>query len=231
MDTRLSLNIRTGALGMAACIGVLAVCHLVVLFAHFFLGYPNNLLVNAFDLGYERSLPTLFIIAQWLCCLALLGLIVRLLRQRGEPARYWVGLFVLFTLLTIDEFLSVHERLSKAMQMTWETSGFLYFPWVIPYAILLVILGVLYLRFLLALPARTRRLFIRAFVVFIGGTIGLEILQAPHYEVHGKDALMCLFYITIEETLEMCGLTLFIYALADHLRHALHVDHLAIKLT
>ena len=108
-----------------------------------------------------------------------------------------------------------------------DTGGMLTFSWIIPYSFLLLILFVIYYRFLANLPARTRLLFILAAIVFITGALGLEMLGGQHVSVYGFGSKEFeLVYVTIEESLEMAGLTILIYALCSYICNELKIKEL-----
>jgi hypothetical protein len=113
--------------------------------------------------------------------------------------------------------MSIHERLSTHIHHAFNTSGVLFFAWTIPYSALIVILSLIYLRFLLNLPAKIRNLFFLSFIVFTFGALGVEFLEGSHVEIHGKDYFYYLLFVTLEESLEMTGLVIFVYALSSYL--------------
>ena len=102
----------------------------------------------------------------------LLGFIYLVKRQRQEAfIYYWLGLAIAFFYLAFDEWFGFHERLIRPLRTILDTSGPLRNPWVIPYGLALILLGILYLRFLLALPPRTRRWMILAALIYLGGGV------------------------------------------------------------
>jgi hypothetical protein len=70
-----------------------------------------------------------------------------------------------------------------------------------------------YLRFLRNLPARMRTLLLLAGGLYVGGALGFEILSGMHAVKHGQENAVFAILVTIEETLEMLGVAVFIYAL------------------
>jgi hypothetical protein len=93
-----------------------------------------------------------------------------------------------------------------------------YFSWVIPGSI--IALGVLfaYLKFLFNLPLKTKLLFIISGTIFIGGTVGMELVGGI-YLAQGEtiQSIGYAMITTIEEFLEMMGIVIFIYALINYL--------------
>lgn len=174
--------------------------------------------LKIFNFDREASIPTLFS-----CLLLFLSSVLLYLISLKENIKkilhfQWVGLALIFLFLTIDEMVSFHELLSFSIRNTLEiSSGFLYFAWVIPYAIFCIFLVVLYFNFLKRLPAKTRMLIIISGVIFCTGAIGLELLGGNAYNQIGSQNLIYFIFGTIEETLEMLGITLFIYALTYYI--------------
>ena len=77
---------------------------------------------------------------------------------------------------SLDEALSFHEGLSIPVRDALDVSGVLYFAWVIPYGIAVLILGAACLRFVLRLDRATRNLFIVAGALYVGGAVGFELI-------------------------------------------------------
>lgn len=84
--------------------------------------------------------------------------------------------------------------------------------------ILLAVLGVLYAGFILALPARIRNLCVLAGLLFVTGAAGLEMVGGLFASSSGQESFGFVAESTVEEFLEMLGITVFIYALMEYLR-------------
>jgi len=145
-------------------------------------------------------------------------------KPEGLWKRQWFMLAVIFAFLSLDESIQIHETFTPFVQelFTGNTfSGLLYFAWIIPYSILLLLIVIYFLKFVLLQPARTRRLFFVGGFLFVGGAVGLEMVEGYVFKLYGaghiyNDVLCC-----IEELLEMIGVTVFIYALVEYLsKHA-----------
>ncbi len=98
-----------------------------------------------------------------------------------------------------------------------DARGALYFLWVVPYGVATVVIGLAYLKFVWALPKRTRLHFIMAGVIFLTGALGVEMLGAREADLYGYDTVIYCFLYSVEEMLEMLGVVLFIYALLSYL--------------
>lgn len=113
-----------------------------------------------FHVTRERNVPTLFSVFLLLCAASLLGLILLLKRQQRDPdLAKWMILTCGFIYLATDEGWSFHEMLGEPMLQLLgrdDRLGMFYFAWVIPAMVGVLILGLLFLKFLLRLPPLTR---------------------------------------------------------------------------
>ena len=98
-----------------------------------------------------------------------------------------------------------------------------YFHWLlsvawVPFgAIFVLIVALAYLRFLAALPVKTKYLFLIAGTLYVGGALGIEILGGRHTYLYGRENFVYAMFVACEEGLEMLGVVVFIYALLSHL--------------
>ncbi len=197
----------------------LTLIHSIVLFFYFYLPDDEVFgLVDLFDFDIEGNIPTLYSSVAILFCAALLAIIARSnWKKRDQWRMYWLGLAVMFLFLAVDEGVALHEYLSNIFEEFMEAEGLLYFLWVVPYGIATVIVGLIYLRFVLHLPQSTKRLFIAAGLIFLTGAVGIEMLSAQEVDRHSTYTITyCLLY-TVEEVFEMLGIVLFIYALLSYI--------------
>jgi hypothetical protein len=81
----------------------------------------------------------------------------------------------------------------------------------------LVIFGLLYLRFWLRLPVFERIFFVVSAGIYLYGVIGMEAVSGWMDELWGVNSLIYNIAMTIEETMEMGGMILFIYTLLHYL--------------
>lgn len=172
---------------------------------------PEAWLRSALSLSYEGNLPTWY--SAGLLWTAALGLGACGAREESRDRSRWWMLAALFMLMSLDEAISLHEELGGA-----ELHGVLYFSWVVPGALLTGAIAFAYLRFWLRLPAPTRRGFACAFVLYVGGALGMELPLGAWFEVHGDENLGYALLDAIEESLEIFGVSVFLVAIAGHLR-------------
>ena len=172
-----------------------------------------------FSFDMENNIPTYFSSVNLLICAVLIFFIYRFYKIRNIPEnRYWFFLSFLFLYLSLDESASFHEMLIRPMN---EIFGFesvwLYYPWVIPGIIICLVIGVFLFKFYTRLPMRYRVLFGLSAFLFIGGSIGMEIIDGVFVAIDPEVTLTASLLITMEETLEMLGIITFIYALIDYM--------------
>lgn len=166
--------------------------------------------VNLLSLSYEGNLPSWYASKLPFVCAALLAwLAADAASDRGR----WRLLALGFVAISIDEAVGLHETLSG----NFDTGGVLYFDWVIPAAILVLALGLLFLGFLRRLPARTARRFVLAGALYVGGAVGLELPLGWWTEQYGDDSFGYALIDWVEEALEFAGLTVFAAALLAEL--------------
>lgn len=179
---------------------------------------PRRRLPMFFDLGREGNLPTLFGGALLLGAAALLAVAARGERAAGRPAAAWSALSGIFVFLAFDEWLSFHEALIKPIKILLSLEGPLRFAWVLPYGLFTGAVGVSCLGLLRRLPARTRNLFVAAGAIYVGGALGCELIGGIIEQRLGRESAAWALEVLVEESLEMGGAVLFLYAIADYLR-------------
>lgn len=177
--------------------------------------YHNDVygLTRLFNFSAEKNIPTLFSSFALVLSATLLSVIAATHKKLGSSHLPWLGLVVVFLFLAIDETASLHEKLTLPIRESLNTSGLLYFAWVIPYGTALALFSMLYSRFLINLPRKTMILFVVSGVTYVSGAIGLEMIGGLQADSYGNNNLIYLLIVTCEEFLEMLGTVIFIYAL------------------
>ncbi len=200
-------------------IAALVSIHALSLFGLFELGRDHQMgLFRMFNLSEEGNVPTWFAATTLFASAVILGLTWHVVRTAGEPyARHWGVLALIFLFIAIDEAASIHELLILPLREALAAERALYFAWVIPYGIAVVIFALAYVRFTLSLPRRTAILLLAAALLYVGGALGMEMLSPHVYDWTGDVSLPMFVMLLIEETLEMLGVTVLIHALLDHL--------------
>ena len=218
-----SLNLEAAARRLSYLVlGILIVGAIANVVIYHVAPDPDHKLARAaqrFDLGHEPSIPALYSSVALLAS-ALLLLVISQAERRSETpyANHWLGLAVIFLGLAIDEAVMFHEMLVNTLREQFDTHGIFFFPWVIPGAIFTAFVGLMYLKFLRNIDRRTARLIVLSGAIFVGGAIGMELVAGVIIENHGVESLAHTASQTVEEGMEMYGVVLFLYALADYLR-------------
>jgi hypothetical protein len=172
-----------------------------------------------FDVDRENSLPAAYSVFLLLFAAQLLAFIALLERRRRGLRWYWAMLAAGFLYMAFDEMVALHERLTRPVRelIGGDEFGIFYFAWVVPALLLVPVLGLIFLRFLLRLPPRTRRFMALAGSIFVGGALGIELIGGLYAETHGMKNLGYKLLTTVEESLEMAGVIVFIWTLLDYL--------------
>lgn len=220
MRSVLSFSVRPVRVlaGLSVIIAILVVFSVSGQYARFFLGHGRLLgFIDAFDLDAEANVPTYFSCLQLLAASFLAGLIASTVRRSGAAfAGHWGMLSVIFAYLSLDEFMMLHEQLAR-LPFLPAKEGVFFYAWVIPGLVIVAVFGALYTRFFWALPTRSKVWFAASGALFVGGAIGVEMMGGLYASQHGEISFTKAMIIAVEETFEMSGVALFIYALLDYL--------------
>ncbi|MEO5591054.1 MAG: hypothetical protein ABIR15_08105 [Chitinophagaceae bacterium] len=173
-----------------------------------------------FNLDKEHNIPSLYSFAQLVVAAVLLVIIA--LHASGKKLRsaksWWLMAF-LFFYIAADELESIHERVDRFLRQNFHTTGFLHFSWIIPAVIILLILGIILLKFVAGLPAISRKRFLIAGTIYIIGAVGGDAVGGEYISIHGNGlGWPYVLEYHIEETMEMFGIACFIYALLQHIK-------------
>lgn len=176
-------------------------------------------IINKFDVNWEASLPAYFSSLMLLMASALLYILSYFKRlERNRFFLQWFGLATIFFLLSIDETVGIHEGISGMVGHLINTGGIFRFAWVIPGSFFVVLFAISYWKFLMHLPRHVQFLFAIAGFVFVGGALGMELVEGYYYDLFGMDTLIYVLITTTEEAMEMTGIVIFIYILLKYAR-------------
>ena len=173
-----------------------------------------------FNMDRELNIPTCYSFLTLGLCGILLQIIANEKQAHQDAfSRYWKNLSIIFFVLALDEILSIHEILIiRDISRELNLPGFLRPVWVIPATILVICVGLKYLKFLAYLPKPTRFHFTLAGIVYIGGALGMEMVGGAYEAVANRASLTYGLMATFEEMLEMLGIIIFIYGLLFYLK-------------
>lgn len=136
--------------------------------------------------------------------------------KRRPTALGWLILSIGFVYLSIDESSMIHESLAAL------TAGFaadlpiFRHRWVIVALPVVLLAGALFVPFLLKLPRATALRLIAAGAVYVGGALGMEMINGAVLVAEGQSGLYVAL-ICVEETMEVLGILLAIRTVALHI--------------
>ncbi len=215
---QIAVSSRKALIVLLFMIGFLVLANIAGIVAAFASDAPSvRGSIRLFDLDTEGNLPTQYSALQLLGAGVLFWLIGRAHKFEGSADGLWTVLAVIFLFLAFDEANQVHERFIRPVRAMLDTHGLLYWPWVIPYASAFTVLGLAFSRFLARLPRHTARLFLVAAAIYVSGAIGFDMLGGRWIESNETRNIVYSMLYTVEETLEMLGIALLIYAQLDYL--------------
>jgi hypothetical protein len=181
-----------------------------------------DLLNHKFYLDAESNIPTWFNTVLLVVISALFWLIGMIRLAEGGKFRFhWLGLAVLFLIMSIDELSILHEMLIQPIRERLGLGGWFYFGWVIPALALLAVLALAYVRFYLHLEHRFKWLFLVSFVTYFSGAIGGEMLSGRIASAIGQRNFTYAVYASLEESVEMIGASLIIFTLLRYFEVAI----------
>lgn len=168
----------------------------------------------------ENNVPALFSTLLLFCASLILALISVLERRHeGVDVSKWAILAAGFMLMALDEALSFHEKAIEPLRalLGGQHLGIFFFAWVIPGFALVFVLGAFFLRFLFRLPRRTAIAFVISAAIYLGGALGIELVEGWWREANGHRNLVYHALVSLEEGMEMAGIIAFIHALLSHI--------------
>ena len=170
---------------------------------------------NKWNLDQEKNFPAMYSSLAMIFSSFLLLVISGIKKEKRKEQFYWIGLAIVFFYLAMDEFLHIHENLTPIAQKFFHSNS-VAVGWWVPMGVILFPFALLYLKFVWNLPDRIKKLFIVSGTVFVSGAVVMEIIGYKIMKLYGRGLAYSVSY-TIEETLEMLGIVLFIYALVSYI--------------
>lgn len=179
----------------------------------------RDFLVDKLNVDYEGNIPTFYSFLALLFSSVLLGAIAHVKKLDSDRYKnHWKILSFIFLYLSLDEIGQLHENLIIPMRKLLNATGVLYFTWIVPFGFLVAIFLLSYSKFLFHLPVSTKKLFIAAAALYIGGAMGVEMLGGYVAYTTGQKNVSYVIVITLEESLEMLGIVVFIHALISYIK-------------
>ncbi|MCP5099546.1 MAG: hypothetical protein GY943_28665 [Chloroflexi bacterium] len=158
------------------------------------------------DVGGDKTIPGWFSSTLLLFCAGLIYVTALVeAKNKSRFTRHWKGLAFVFLFLSLDETAAIHEWSGSFLSLSG-FGGFLLYSWVIFGLIFVTVFVFAYLRFFWHLPRSTQIGFFIAGAMFVGGALGLEMLNARIEFQVGAESLLYQAMTGLEELLEMSGL-------------------------
>lgn len=206
---------------LVAAVGALLILNVVGVVLGYWLR-NNPYAYRVIHLDREVSVGTWFAQTNLLfvaILLALIGFAARASRDRWAP--YWIALALVSLYASIDEGSTLHEQTTALLRrITRETEGVYGPPWIIIGSAASVVVLLVFLRFLVHLPRRTRILFLLGAATTVAGAVGMEVLSVEYagWRPRGIRSYGYQILAAVEEVLEKLGVCVLAYALLDYMR-------------
>lgn len=176
-------------------------------------------LVPLFDSDAEANLPTWYSSLTLLACSLMIGAIALSVRRaRQRHVGHWTALSIVFFVAALDEAVGLHEVGNEWLSRAFDPGGVLFAIWVVPGLIFVLVLAIAYRPFVADLPDRVQRLATRGALVFVGGALGLEVVEGAITDSEGvSESFADGLVSVVQEFLEMLGVIFFIEALMTYM--------------
>ncbi|BAN01751.1 hypothetical protein YM304_14370 [Ilumatobacter coccineus YM16-304] len=209
--------------------GLFFVTHSVAVTLAIERGITGRGFIDKVNLGIDTAIPTWFA-ALLLFMSAVALLVVYRTSAAIDPrnGRHWLGLSVIFALLSIDEVAAIHEWVGD-QGLIENRTGVLYYQWVVVGIAFVIAVGLVYLPFLARLDRRSRNLFVLSGALYVGGAVLMEMVNAAVGSAteDGERGLQYALQTGVEELFEMVGAAVFLYSVLDVLARrsvSVHID-------
>ncbi|MGV3710333.1 MAG: hypothetical protein ACO1Q7_15985 [Gemmatimonas sp.] len=184
-------------------------------------------LIDFFDVDNENSIATVFSSLQLFIAAGILFGICAL-KITGPSPWAWRILTLGFTVMGVDELISLHEQMFLAVDRRAEGIPLYERAWVYPAIPIVALLAFCFIPFLRGLPRGIRNGMIFSGLLFIAGAIVVEALEIAFVVNRNfQRGLAFNTMTTLEEAMEMLGITCFIYTLLRYV--ALHYPTIALE--
>ena len=134
-------------------------------------------------------------------------------KNSGAQGRGWYILAAALTWMSLDESSSLHEQAGRPLRDLFDTSGVLYFAWVLLAIPLVLVIGALVLPVLSSLKGLEKRNLFIAGGLYLAGALGGEMVSGLE-----SDDFQSSRYVIVthtEEALEFAGAAFLIFALSS----------------
>ncbi|HYF96808.1 MAG TPA: hypothetical protein VD947_02080 [Patescibacteria group bacterium] len=178
-------------------------------------------LSNRFDFDDESSVPTWFSQLLFLA-IGVSALFAAYLQKDKAPRRLWSIIAGIGLVFSLDEISGLHERVLQSIHvLLFQDAGptKLANAWWVVLPFVLIICGWLIWQIARLLPTRTLFIFVLSGFVFLSGAVLIDLFTS----VASRETFLNQgVYVAIEETLELIGTIIALYAILDYLETNYH---------
>ena len=196
------INPRKITLCLGGIVLGLVLAHIFVQAYHYFVDELPWLLREILDPDEEESFATWFSTIILFISSVLLFVIASK-READNYKRHWYGLGAGMAFMSLDEIAGMHETFNTVTD----------FAWTIPAGFGVIVMILIYWKFLVALPRPMQSRFLVAGATFLLGALVVEHLADYYIEAYTMKNFGYNMLTVFEESLEMIGVVLFIRAL------------------
>ena len=179
-----------------------------------------RVLFSLFFIDGEGNLPAIFSTCLFLLNAVLFLMVWQAAGPAGDSQKIWLVLAIVFVFLALDESISIHERLIDPLRQALGATGVFYYAWIIPYGIGVLLLAIVAIPVFWRMPKRIRFWFGLSAAIYLFAAIGLEMVSGKYLVMMNENKdIVWILMATLEESLEIAGLIILVYALLLLLRN------------
>lgn len=179
--------------------------------------YLGNL--KPFELDNENNIGTWFsslllsycALLTFRCCLESQN------RKDFYARRNWLLLSCVLLAMSMEEIVGFHERTTGPLRALLSADGVLYYTWVVPGVVIVVVVSLYFIPFVLKFPVKTTVGIIFSGAVYVIGAIGMELLSGMVASDIGTENSYYVWTTIVEEMLEISGLVCFSWVMFDYM--------------
>ena len=177
-------------------------------------------LIPLTNISHALSIPTIYTVLLLFITSLMLSLISILKHSRKDKFRWqWSFLSFMFFYISLNKGTLVHSLVTRPVRKFLRIN----FPDLprstldVTVVFLVLVLVCFYIKFLIALPKRTKLLILVSLAVYLVGFRGINAMAAGFADIYGKDNLNYNLIVTLKKVVEMSGMMLGIYTILDFL--------------
>jgi hypothetical protein len=179
-----------------------------------------------FGVIYEANIPSWFSAILLFIGAILAALITSVV---DKDKFFWGFLACVLAYMSLDEAATLHEILTVPLRDNFQLEGFFHFGWILVGIPVALIVGAIFIPFLLRLPRFCQLSFVLAAAIYLTGAILIESYSATLYEVVEYPTLPYNAVSVVEELMEMFGVIIVIHTLLWYLQAHIGKLELSVK--